>query len=193
MGRPVTPHNSNSQQSRAGMPDEGLGVAGIGLEHFKAAVASYVGDLDQVSAEVTKPARRLWPAKAAVSSPSLAAAALTMVATLRATRRRSVTRCARLLKTRRKTAPSVIPAASSHVRSAATGHAIGEILHRAQSNFQRAQGDAWAAIYWGCASPAPTTATLVGGKVAPPRRMATTLCLHTVAASRSGSKAKLGR
>jgi hypothetical protein len=27
-----------SQQSRAGMPDEGLGIAAIGLEHFKAAV-----------------------------------------------------------------------------------------------------------------------------------------------------------
>ena len=29
MGRPVTPHNSNSQQSCAGMPDEGLGIAAI--------------------------------------------------------------------------------------------------------------------------------------------------------------------
>jgi len=29
MGRPVTPHNSNSQQSCAGMPDERLGIAAI--------------------------------------------------------------------------------------------------------------------------------------------------------------------
>src|SRR5262249_22842463 len=50
MSRPVTPHNSNSQQSRAGMPHEGLRIAAIGLEHFKAAVAGYVGDLDQVGA-----------------------------------------------------------------------------------------------------------------------------------------------
>jgi hypothetical protein len=50
MGRPVTPHNSNSQQSCAGMPDEGLGIAAIGLEHFKAAVAGHVGDLDKVGA-----------------------------------------------------------------------------------------------------------------------------------------------
>src|SRR5215470_2166608 len=43
-------HNRYSEQSRAGMPDEGLGVAAIGLEHFKAAVAGHVGDLDQVGA-----------------------------------------------------------------------------------------------------------------------------------------------
>src|SRR5712691_5551805 len=29
MGRRVTPHNSNSQQSCAGMPDEGLGIAAV--------------------------------------------------------------------------------------------------------------------------------------------------------------------
>jgi len=29
-------------------PDEGLGIAGIGFEQFKAAVAGYVGDLDAV-------------------------------------------------------------------------------------------------------------------------------------------------
>ena len=29
-------------------PDEGLGIAGIGFEHFKAAVAGDVGDLDAV-------------------------------------------------------------------------------------------------------------------------------------------------
>ena len=32
------------------MPNEGLGIAAIGLEHFKAAVAGHVGDLDQVGA-----------------------------------------------------------------------------------------------------------------------------------------------
>jgi hypothetical protein len=54
-------------------------------------VAGYVGDLDQVGAALHRrgqrsPARRLWPAKAEASSPSLAAAVLTMVATLRAAR-----------------------------------------------------------------------------------------------------------
>jgi hypothetical protein len=32
------------------MPDEGLGIAAIGFQHFKAAVAGHVGDLDQVGA-----------------------------------------------------------------------------------------------------------------------------------------------
>src|SRR6266446_560109 len=32
------------------MPDEGLGIARIGLEHFEAAVAGHVGDLEQVRA-----------------------------------------------------------------------------------------------------------------------------------------------
>ena len=32
------------------MPDEGLGIAGIGLEHFETAMAGDVGDLDQVGA-----------------------------------------------------------------------------------------------------------------------------------------------
>jgi len=31
------------------VPDEGLGIAAIGLEHFEAAVAGHVGDLEQVS------------------------------------------------------------------------------------------------------------------------------------------------
>ena len=44
--------------------------------------------------------------------------------TFRGARRLSVTRWARLLKIRRKIAPSVMPAASSHARRAATGHAI---------------------------------------------------------------------
>src|SRR6266478_10168637 len=48
MGRPVTPHNSNSQQSCAGMSNEGLGIAAIGLEHLQTPVAGDVGDLDQV-------------------------------------------------------------------------------------------------------------------------------------------------
>jgi len=39
-----------SEQSRAGVADEGLSIAAIGLEHFKAAVAGHVGDLDQVGA-----------------------------------------------------------------------------------------------------------------------------------------------
>jgi hypothetical protein len=35
LGRPeITPHNWISEQSRAGMPDEGLGIAAVGLEHF---------------------------------------------------------------------------------------------------------------------------------------------------------------
>jgi len=38
------------QQSRAGMPDEGLGIAAIGLEHFETAVSGHIGDLDQVGA-----------------------------------------------------------------------------------------------------------------------------------------------
>src|SRR5262245_50599602 len=32
------------------MPDEGLGIAAIGLEHFKAAMAGHVSDPDQVGA-----------------------------------------------------------------------------------------------------------------------------------------------
>jgi hypothetical protein len=36
------------KQSRAGMPDEGLGVSAIGFQHLEAAVAGHVGDLDQV-------------------------------------------------------------------------------------------------------------------------------------------------
>jgi hypothetical protein len=43
-------HNRRSEQPRAGMPDEGLRIAAIGLEHFKAAVAGHIGDLDQVGA-----------------------------------------------------------------------------------------------------------------------------------------------
>jgi hypothetical protein len=51
LGRPeITPHNWISEQSRAGMPDKGLGIAGIGLEHLQTAVAGHVGDLDQVGA-----------------------------------------------------------------------------------------------------------------------------------------------
>jgi hypothetical protein len=50
----------------AGVPDERLGIARVGLEHFEAAVAGHVSDLEQVRARftalVTKPARRLWPA-----------------------------------------------------------------------------------------------------------------------------------
>jgi Malic enzyme, NAD binding domain len=42
----ITPHNWISEQSCAGMPDKGLGIAGIGLEHLEAAVAGHVGDLD---------------------------------------------------------------------------------------------------------------------------------------------------
>jgi hypothetical protein len=38
------------EQSRAGMADKGLSIAGIGLEHLEAAVAGHVGDLDQVGA-----------------------------------------------------------------------------------------------------------------------------------------------
>jgi len=34
------------------VPDEGLGITAVGLEHFKAAVAGYVGDLDQVGASL---------------------------------------------------------------------------------------------------------------------------------------------
>jgi hypothetical protein len=54
----ITADNSNSQQSRAGMPNEGLGVAAIGLEHFKAAMAGHVGDLDQIGAEPPTGGRR---------------------------------------------------------------------------------------------------------------------------------------
>jgi hypothetical protein len=51
-GGEVVPGAGNciSEQSRAGMPDEGLGIAGIGLEHLQTAVAGHVGDLDQVGA-----------------------------------------------------------------------------------------------------------------------------------------------
>ena len=50
MGRPVTPHNWISEQSRAGVPDEGLGIAGIGFQHFKAPVAGDIGDLEEIRA-----------------------------------------------------------------------------------------------------------------------------------------------
>jgi hypothetical protein len=30
------------------MPDEGLGIAGIGFQHFKAAVAGDIGDLEEI-------------------------------------------------------------------------------------------------------------------------------------------------
>jgi hypothetical protein len=43
-----TPVLNFSEQPRAGMPDKGLGIAGIGFQHLKAAVAGYVGDLEQV-------------------------------------------------------------------------------------------------------------------------------------------------
>ena len=46
----VIAHNRYSEQSRAGMPDEGLGIAAIGLEHLQTAVAGHVGNLDQVGA-----------------------------------------------------------------------------------------------------------------------------------------------
>ena len=40
LGRPeITPHNWISEQSRAGIPDEGVDIAAVGLEHFQAAVA----------------------------------------------------------------------------------------------------------------------------------------------------------
>src|SRR5262245_37130575 len=62
------------------MPDKRLRIAAVGFQHFQAPVAGHVGDLDRLAftAVVTKPARRLWPAKAEASSPSLAARALTM-------------------------------------------------------------------------------------------------------------------
>jgi len=40
----VIAHNHISEQSRAGMPDEGLGIVAVGLEHLEAAVAGHVGD-----------------------------------------------------------------------------------------------------------------------------------------------------
>jgi hypothetical protein len=44
----MTVDNSNSQQSCAGMSDEGLGIAAIGLEHLQTPVAGDVGEFDQV-------------------------------------------------------------------------------------------------------------------------------------------------
>jgi hypothetical protein len=40
---PITGFQS---KSRAGMPDEGLGIAAVGFEHLEAAVAGHVGDSD---------------------------------------------------------------------------------------------------------------------------------------------------
>src|SRR5262249_56199981 len=62
----------------------------------------------RLTAEVTKPARRLWPPKVDGSKPRRAAPCLTMAATFRGARRRSVMRCEHLLKMRRKMAPSAI-------------------------------------------------------------------------------------
>src|SRR3954454_24509477 len=76
------------------------------------------------TAVVSRPDRKLCPPKVAGSKPSLAAAALTTLATLRAASRWSPTRWARLLKTRRKTAPALILAASSQASRALTGHAM---------------------------------------------------------------------
>jgi hypothetical protein len=36
------------------MPDEGLGIAGIGFQHFKATVTGHVGDLEQVRATLDR-------------------------------------------------------------------------------------------------------------------------------------------
>jgi hypothetical protein len=49
-----TAENWISQQSRAGMPDEGLGIAAIGLEHFETAVSGHIGNLDQVGAALDR-------------------------------------------------------------------------------------------------------------------------------------------
>ena len=51
LGRPeITPHNWISEQSRTGMPDEGLGIAAVGLEHFQAAVAFPAGTFERIAA-----------------------------------------------------------------------------------------------------------------------------------------------
>ena len=68
---PVTPHNWISEQSRAGMADEGLGVAAIGLEHFKAGVAGHVGDLDQVGATLHRGGHEACPRAVAGKGRSL--------------------------------------------------------------------------------------------------------------------------
>src|SRR5205807_3525214 len=65
------PHNWISEQSRAGMPDEGLGIAAIGFQHFKAAVAGYIGDLDQVRAALHRGSHEARPQAVAGKGRSL--------------------------------------------------------------------------------------------------------------------------
>jgi hypothetical protein len=47
---PKLPWTPQHWLARAGVPDERLGIARIGLEHFEAAVAGHVSDLEQVRA-----------------------------------------------------------------------------------------------------------------------------------------------
>ena len=53
------------------MPDEGLGIAAIGLEHFKAAVAGHVGDLDQVGPALHRGSHEARPQAVAGKGRSL--------------------------------------------------------------------------------------------------------------------------
>jgi hypothetical protein len=56
-----TPILNFSEQLRAGMPDKGLGIAAVSLEHFQAAVAGHVGDLDQVRAALHRRGHEACP------------------------------------------------------------------------------------------------------------------------------------
>ena len=53
------------------MSDEGLGIAGIGLEHLEAAVAGHVGNLDQVGAALHRGGHEARPQAVAGEGRSL--------------------------------------------------------------------------------------------------------------------------